>query len=84
MAPTVENTNPRLQVFSKDSFAKSELEFAAIRALLGALAPDSQTPEGRKRLGATICEWPPKIRPTARAILKEWISILWDAIRIWR
>jgi len=84
MMPTVECTNPNLQVFSKDVFAKNELEFAAVRALLGALVPDSNPPGDQKNLDARICPWPPRIRPSVSAIAKEWLSILRDAICIWR
>jgi hypothetical protein len=40
MLPSVEQTSPQLTVFSKDAFAKSAPELAAIRELLGRVAPE--------------------------------------------
>jgi hypothetical protein len=84
MTPTVECTNPHLQVFSKDVFAKSELEFAAIRALLGALAPENETPHAPTRTEPTRCTWPPNIRPGLWPLTKEWLLLLRDALVFWR
>jgi hypothetical protein len=89
MTPTLEFTNPNLQVFSKDAFAKSEHEFAGIRALLDRLAPESTDESGplaQSSIGKNrpTCDWPPKGGNYWPSSFGEWLRLFRDVLMFWR